>query len=78
MRYSQFTCGLIFIPTPAAKFLSWDRNVNSIDQTPFPPSDLKKGRSLTRETKTVIALHNAIRRHEKTQRVQEVTSIEKK
>ena len=48
---SQFTCGLIFIPTPAAKFLSWDRKVNSIDQTPSPPSDLKKGRSLARETK---------------------------
>ena len=30
---------------------SWNRKVNSIDQTPSPPSDLKKGRSLACETR---------------------------
>ena len=44
--YSQFTCCLIFIPTPATKFQSCDKNICSIDQTPSLPSDLKKGWSL--------------------------------
>ena len=44
--YSQFTCSLIFIPTPATKFQSCDKNVCSVDQTPSPLSDFKKGWSL--------------------------------
>ena len=33
-----------------------DRKVNSIDQTPSQPSDLKKGRSRARETRKVAIL----------------------
>ena len=36
----------MFIPTPVTKFQLWDKNVCSIDQTPSPLSDFKKGWSL--------------------------------
>ena len=37
---SQKTRGL---PAPVTTFLSWDRKVNSIEQTPSLPSNLKRG-----------------------------------
>ena len=73
-QYSQFTCGLIFIPTSAAKFLSCDRKVNLIDSLPRQPqSDLKRERSLAYETvlvkkqwfffPNIIANFHTIREH---------------
>ena len=49
------------MPTPVRpNSLAKDRKVNSIDQTPSPPSDLNKDRSLVCKTKLLLKFHTCI------------------